>query len=145
MASNSGRAWSLVCVFKMEVSEECENANDNANEIKRVLSLTNKPFQDAKVNGKVICSKCFKTTGEVKFFLEGAGLKHHFKIRHNNLTVDDHVRRDCKMLFNDLHGQETLKMLNQLSELRLQMVCIVMLYFKCVSLSLYLNTNNQGV
>ena len=106
--------------------------NANANEIKDVLALANRPFQDAKVSGKVICSNCFKNTGEVKFFLEDAGLKHHFKIKHNNTTVDDHVRHDCKMLFKDLHGQETLKMLNQLSKLRIvcmsylnQYVCII--------------------
>ena len=115
-----------------------ENANViNANEIKHVLSLTNRPFQDAKVSGKVLCSECFKSTVEEKFFLEDVGLKHHFKIKHNNSTLDDHVRRDCKMYFHDLHGQKTLKMLNQLSELRLQMVCIVILYLICVSLSLF--------
>ena len=118
--------------------EAFENANViNANEIKHVLSLTNRPFQDAKVSGKVLCSKCFKSTGEVKFFLEDVGLKHYFKIKHNNSTLDDHVRCDCKMYFHDLHGQETLKMLNQLSELQLQMVCIVILYLICVSLSLF--------
>ena len=107
-----------------------------ANEIKHVLSLTNRPFQDAMVREKVLCSECFKSTGEVKFFLEDVGLKHHFKIKHNS-TLNDHVRRDCKMYFHDLHGQKTLKMLNQLSELRLKMVCIVILYLICVSLSLF--------
>lgn len=87
-----------------------------------VLSLTNRPFQDAKVSGKVVCSRCFRSTGEVKLFLEDAGLKQHFKIRHGNLVVDDEVCRDCKMLFHDFHGQETLKMLNQLSKLRLETV-----------------------
>ena len=83
----------------------------------------------------MLCLKCFKSTGEVKFFLEDVGLKHYFKIKHNS-TLDGHVRRDCKMYFHDLHSQETLQMLNQLSELRLQMVCIVILYLICVSLSL---------
>ena len=85
----------------------------------------------------VLRCRSTNSTGEVKFFLEDVGLKHHFKIKHNNSTLDDHVRRDCKMYFHDLHGQETLKMLNQLSELRLQMVCIVILYLICVSLSLF--------
>ena len=118
--------------------EVFENANViNANGVKHVLSLANRPFQDVKVSGKVLCSECFKSTGEVKFFLEDVGLKHHFKIKHNNSTLDNHVHRDCKMYFHDLHGQETLKMLNQLSELQLQMVCIVILYVICLSLSLF--------
>ena len=42
--------------------EAFENANViNANEIKHVLSLTNRPFQDAKVSGKVLCSECFNS------------------------------------------------------------------------------------
>ena len=47
--------------------------NADANEIKDVLALANRPFQDAKVGGKVICSNCFKNTGDIKFFLEAFG------------------------------------------------------------------------
>jgi hypothetical protein len=33
-----------------------------------ILSATNRPFQDAKVCGELVCSKCIENNEEVKFF-----------------------------------------------------------------------------
>ena len=44
------------------------NKIENANDIESVLSLTNRPFQVAKVSGKITCSQCFNNNGDIKFF-----------------------------------------------------------------------------
>jgi hypothetical protein len=33
-----------------------------------ILSATTRPFQDAKVCGELVCSKCIENNEEVKFF-----------------------------------------------------------------------------
>ena len=52
---------------------------ENGNAIESVLSFVNRPFQEAKVNSRTICSECFKDNGEIKFFLEDAGVNAAFQ------------------------------------------------------------------
>ena len=85
----------------------------NANVIEIVLSLANRPFQEAKVNGKTICSGCFHNTNDIKFFMED---------NDSQLVLDEGITKHCKMFFQNLHGQETSKILKQLSALRLNTV-----------------------
>ena len=89
---------------------------------RELFSLCNRPFQSAKLNGKVMCSKCFENDGSANFFVEGSGLKQHFRTIHRNSCVDDRVLGQCKGRFQELHGDETAEVLNQLSDLRLQTV-----------------------
>ena len=82
---------------------------ENANAIESVSSLANRPFQEAKVNSRIICLECFGDNGEIKFFLEDAGLTQHFRVKHRHLVLDNCMTKHCRMLFQDLHGQETVK------------------------------------
>ena len=90
--------------------------------IESVLSLGNRPFQEAKFNGRTICCECHKESGEIKFFLEDAGLRQHFRVRHRGTLDEKTIKVQCRMLFQDLHGQETTVMMKRLSELRFQTV-----------------------
>ena len=54
-----------------------------------LLSLSMRPFQQAKQSGRTICFKCFEEDGVVNFFLEGAGLSQHFRTMHRINAVFD--------------------------------------------------------
>ena len=85
-----------------------------------IFSLSLRPFQQAKQSSKTICFKCFEDGGLVHFFVEGAGISHHFRTMHRNTTAVDIVK--CKTVFQDLHGEETASVVERLSRLRLQLV-----------------------
>ena len=87
-----------------------------------LFSLSMRPFQQANQSGKTICFKCFEEDGVVNFFLEGAGLSQHFRTIHRNAAVDN-VK--CKAVFQDRHGEETARVVEQLGRLRLQSVSII--------------------
>ncbi len=91
------------------------------NQTKNVLSLT-KPFQEANVCGKLICSKCHENTKEIKFYSEEAGLTQHFRVKHRHLSLNETVIKECRLLFQDLHGQETFSMLEKLAKIRSEAV-----------------------
>ena len=88
-----------------------------------VLSVTNRPFQDAKVCGKLVCSKCIENNEGVKFFFDDFGLKQHFKVKHRSLKFDDSIHIECRRRFRELHADETLQVVKQLLNLRLETVC----------------------
>ena len=76
-------------VFKMadinmhmlhNMNNECEDF------VNSLLSVSNRPFQGVKEENKISCAECSKDNGEIKFFSEGLGLSHHFKIKHRRLT-----------------------------------------------------------
>ena len=99
------------------------DANEHGKDIASVLSLTNRPFQEAIVNGKTICSECYLNgNGEKNFFLKDLGLTQHFRIKHASLLLEECIKDRCKMLFQKLHGQETVRMLEELSKIRLNTV-----------------------
>ena len=93
----------------------------NAN-IEAILSLRNRPFQEAKENSRTICSECFKNTKEIKFFLEDTGLAQHFRVKHSHLLLNETQIKDCRDLFQNCHGQETADVLKQVSKERLKAV-----------------------
>lgn len=100
----------------------------NMADTKSILSLSNRPFQDAKVCGKVVCSKCIESNRGIKLFFYDDGLKQHFKVKHRGLTLDHNVEMDCKRQFRELHANETLRVLEQLTNLRLEKVCSYILW-----------------
>ena len=55
---------------------------------------TNRPFQDAKVCGELVCSKCIENNEEVKFF-DDVGPKKPFKVyilnKHRSLKFNDSI------------------------------------------------------
>ena len=59
-----------------------------------LLSLSMRPFQQAKQSGRTICFKSFEEDGVVNFFLEGAGLSQRFRTMHHiNAVLDSY----CEM------------------------------------------------
>jgi hypothetical protein len=76
---------------------------------------TNRPFQDEKVCGELVCSKCIEINEEVKFF-DDVGPKKRFKV---------YINKHRSLKFNDshMHSGETLHVVKQLSNLRLETVC----------------------
>ena len=84
--------------------------------------MTTRPFQEANIHGKLICSKCYENTKEIKFYSEEAGLTHHFRVKHRHLALDERVTKECRLLFQDLHGQETFSMLGKLAKIRSEAV-----------------------
>ncbi|XP_028396961.1 uncharacterized protein LOC114520904 isoform X2 [Dendronephthya gigantea] len=92
--------------------------DETINQTKNVLSLTTRPFQEANVSGKVICSKCYENTKEIKFYLEDAGLIQHFRVKHRHMALDERLVKECRLLFQDLHGQETFSVLQKLAKIR---------------------------
>ena len=44
-----------------------------------LFSLSVRPFQQVKQNGKTMCFKCFEEDGLMNFCREGAGLGQHFR------------------------------------------------------------------
>ena len=110
--------WCLV-TFLINIYKMAEHAGGLEEEL---FSLSMRPFQQAKQNGKTICFKCFEEDGLVNFFLEGAGLSQHFRTMHRNAAVDS---TKCKTVFEDRHGEETTRLVERLGRLRLQSVSIL--------------------
>jgi calcineurin-like phosphoesterase family protein len=87
--------------------------------------IKNRPFQELKENGRTICSECFKSTNspkEIIFFLEDTGLAQHFRVKHGHLVLNETYTKECRVLFQNCHGQETAEVLKQLSKERLKAV-----------------------
>ena len=101
------------------MAAEAEHAVQQEREL---FSLSNRPFQSAKENGRAMCCKCFERDGSISFFAEGSGLRQHFRTMHRNVAVDDSVLGQCKARFQEFHGDETAEVINQLSNLRVQAV-----------------------
>ena len=123
MASNysTGHARLVNFVFLVICFSSHEyfvNMDEIINQTKDILSLTTRPFQEARINRKVLCSYCYENTKEIKFFSEEAGLTQHFRVKHRHLTLDGRLLEECKLLFQDLHGQETFSMLQELAKIR---------------------------
>lgn len=97
--------------------------------VEELFSLSMRPFQQAKENGKTICFECFEQDGLVNFFLEGAGLSQHYRTMHRNAVVDS-VK--CKAVFQDRHGEETARVVERLGRLRLQTVSILLCKAKMI-------------
>ena len=89
-----------------------------------IFSFSNRPFQEAKENGKMICCKYYEIAGVVNFFARQTVLKQHFRTIHRNTDMKDltDINAKCKVLFQHSHGEETTKVIKQLSRLRLQTV-----------------------
>ena len=83
---------------------------------------SSRPFKEAKEQGKILCAEYFQRCNEIKLFLKGSGLTQHFKIKHRSIKLVEGVTAECKAIFQHLHGQETYRILEQLSEVHLQMV-----------------------
>ncbi len=47
-----------------------------------LFDTSDQPFQVAKGESKILCDECYKSNDKIKFFLKGAGLMHHFKVKH---------------------------------------------------------------
>jgi hypothetical protein len=91
-------------------------------EPKDIFSLKDRPFQQAKLDKKIICSKCYENGVRCKFLEEGFGLQQHFRTVHRLTELNENVQRQCRMMFNDLHGNETERIIRRLSEVRLEEV-----------------------
>ena len=57
----------------------CQGVDPNSIDIDSLLSVSNRPFQDAKICIKVVCSLCIESKEGVKFYFDDVGLKQHFK------------------------------------------------------------------
>ena len=88
------------------------------------FSFSNRQFEEAKENGKIICCKYYEIDGVVNFFAKQTVLKQHFRTIHRSTDVKDltDINAKCKVLFQDSHGEETTKVIQKLSRLRLQTV-----------------------
>ena len=87
------------------------------------MSLSRRPFQQAKQRGRTICFKCLEEDGVVNCFLEGAGLSQHFRTMHRINAVVDSAK--CKADFQDCHGAEAASFVKRLDRLRLRSVSIL--------------------
>ena len=120
MAANCAIGWLTVLgedyMTTMEVSAALLERD--------IFSFSNRPFQEAKENGKMICCKYYEIAGVVNFFAKQTVLKQHFRTIHRSTDVKDltDINAKCKVLFQDSHGEETTKVIQQLNRLRLQTV-----------------------
>ena len=80
-----------------------------------LLSLSMRPFQQAKQSGRTICFKGFEEDGVVNFFLEGDGLSQHFRTMHHINTVLNSAK--YKAVFQDCHDEETVRVVERLGRL----------------------------
>ena len=117
----SERVWAEVNFF-MNIYNMAAEAEHVVQQERELFSLSNRPFQSAKENGRAMCCKCFERDGSIRFFAEGSGLRQHFRTMHRNVAVDDSVLGQCKARFQEFHGDETAEVINQLSNLRVQVV-----------------------
>ena len=113
----------------------CRGVDPGSIDIDSLLSVSNRPFQDGKICGKVVCSLCIESKEGVKFYFDDVGLKQHFKVKYRGVQFDDNWCVECKRQFRDLHGDETLNLVKRLSSMRLEMVCMYTLLVKIVVLS----------
>lgn len=117
----SERVWAEVNFF-INIYNMAAEAEHAVQQERELFSLSNRPFQSAKENGRAMCCKCFERDGSISFFAEGSGLRQHFRTMHRNVAVDDSVLGQCKARFQEFHGDETAEVINQLSNLRVQAV-----------------------
>ena len=77
-----------------------------------------------KENAKIICCKYYEIDAVVNVFAKQTVFKQHFRTIHRSTDVKDllDINAKCKVLFQDSHGDETTKVIQQLSRLRLQTV-----------------------
>ena len=66
-----------------------------------IFSFSNRPFQEAKENGKMICCKYYEIAGVINFFAKQTVLKQHFRTIHRSTDVKDltDINAKCKVLF----------------------------------------------
>ena len=100
-----------------------------------IFSLSRRPFQEANETGKIVCCKCFEFEKVFHFFDKETGLKQHFRIIHHGMELSNLVLAECKTLFQRQHCEETIKVIQQLSNLRLQTVSKLIKLF-CVFTSI---------
>ena len=103
----------------------CRSVDPDSIDIESLLSVSNRPFQDPKICGKVVCSLCIESKEGVKFYFDDVGLKQHFKVKYRGVQFDDNLHVECKRRFRDLHGDETLNLAKCLSSMHLEMVCVL--------------------
>ena len=51
--------------------------------------FSNRPFREAKENGKMICCKYYEIAGVINFFAKQTVLKQHFRTIHRSTDVKD--------------------------------------------------------
>ena len=90
----------------------------------QLFCIADRPFQNAHLQLKVICSKCHESCGSelgsLNFFVEDSGLKHHFRTMHRGIVLDDKILGECKKIFRELHRAETVEVIKKLSAIRSQ-------------------------
>ena len=99
-----------------------ESLSVSGSDLKSLLS--NRPFQNAKRCGKLVCATCIENKEILKFYYDDTGLKLHFKSKHHTLQLDKDMLLDCRRRFRQLHAEETTSVLKKLSNLRLEKVRI---------------------
>ena len=79
------------------------------------LTHFHRPFHDASQPRKVICpeNECV----EKLLFFENSGLNQHFRIIHKKEAVANDLSKSTQIMKN-LYGQETLKYISLLSEMK---------------------------
>ena len=60
------------------------------------------------------------------------GLTQHFRVKHQHLTLGGRVIEECKLLFQDLHGQETFSVAKtcQNSQRRGKLMFTIVIFFQ---------------
>ena len=100
----------------------------SGSDLKSLLSDTSRLFQNAKRYGKIVCVTCIDSNEVLKFYYDDAGLQMHLKSKHHKLQFDKKMQEsmlhDCRRRFRLLHTEETMNVLQQLSNLRLEKVHI---------------------
>ena len=87
-----------------------------------IFSLSHRPFQEENETGKIVCCKCFEFKEVFHFFDKEKGLKQHFCIIHHGIKLSNLILAECKTLIQHEHCEETIKVIQQLSNLQLQTV-----------------------
>ena len=87
--------------------------------------LSGRPFQTAKICGKVVCASCIDKNVTLKFYYDDAGIKQHMRSKHRVMKFNDNVLRECRKRFQLLHAEETMDVVKELSKMRLETVCIL--------------------
>ena len=115
----------LFVTLKLNISNINYNQNKIEMEIQadleesEIFSLSRRPFQETNETGKIVCSKCFEVEKVFNFFDKEKGLKQHFRIIHHDIELSNLILAECKTLFQRQHGEETIKVIQQLTNLRL--------------------------
>ena len=97
-----------------------------------IFSLSRRPFQEANETGKIVCCKCFEVEKVFHFFDKEKGLKQHFRIIHHGIELSNLIFDECKTLFQRQHGEETVKVIQQLTNLRLNLTVSKLIKLFCV-------------